>query len=82
MAYVTDWATPGTVTVEPYLGSPFVWADQNNAKVSDDVYTTCATGGIGAVYTKALYASNFTFGIPNGCIIVGVEAAFEKKRTT
>lgn len=67
--------SPGTMA-NVARGGATAWANVNNAKVSDDVYTTCA---MTASYGDLLRATNFGFSIPIGATITGVVVEVENK---
>jgi hypothetical protein len=75
----TAWKSPGTCANATRSGSIGDWPNPDNVKVSDDVYAMRALIGTG--YTNWLQATNFGFtasDIPEGSVIVGIEAKIEK----
>jgi len=66
---VIDDATVGTVS----------WSNPNNAKVSDNVYTTALGPGPFLTYSHYLKVTNFGFSIPVGAIISGILVEIEIK---
>lgn len=69
--------SPDTVVSEPPTDQP--WINPNNAKVDDDIYTSCgpvipSTAGS----SDNLYASNFGFQIPVGAQLEGITVTIKR----
>jgi len=70
--------SPGTVIDDSSVGT-VAWSDPDNAKVSDDIYTTAALGeGQTSCYLKV---TNFGFSIPSSATINGILVEVERKRS-
>jgi len=70
----TGWISPGTMA-EYARSSGAVWTDEDQAKTQNDDY---AESGIPKTeFSTYLGASNFSFGIPSGATIVGIETRYE-----
>ena len=65
--------SPGTAGVDTTVGT-FTWANPDNAKVLDSVYTEADSGGqaIGTYLSYYLKLSNFGFTLPDNAIITGI----------
>lgn len=70
----TGWKSPGTV--DAATGYDNSWVNPDNVKVSDNSYSTVASGSYFQT-TAMLYCTNFNFGIPAGNVVVGIEARVE-----
>ena len=71
--------SPGTCADDSAVGT-VAWSDPDNAKVSDNVYSTAV--GTNLFISHYLKATNFGFTIPTGSTINGVLVEVEKKGGT
>jgi hypothetical protein len=69
-------SAPGTMSNDTTVGT-VAWSVPNNAKVSDDTYTTAS--GSAVFVSNYLKATNFGFGIPTGARIDGIVVTVERK---
>jgi hypothetical protein len=68
--------SPGTTANVTYAGSSASWANTDNVKTSNDVYSTASlTTG----YSDYLYVSNFGFALPAGSVITSIKFKIEAK---
>lgn len=74
----TPATSPGTMASVDF-GALAAWDTPDNAKVSDDVYTTTFSTTSGGSATDYLEATNFGFSIPAGATINGILVEVEKK---
>ncbi|MDO8561604.1 MAG: hypothetical protein Q7S05_02135 [bacterium] len=72
--------SPGTMADDATVGT-VTWSSTDNAKVSDDAYSTnvITDGEGGGATTHYLKATNFGFSIPTGATINGILVEFEAK---
>ncbi len=70
---------PGTMADDSGIGTE-VWADPNNAKLSDDA-RSIAGPSEGTKITHYLKATNFGFGIPSDKSVTGIVMEYERKRS-
>lgn len=75
----TGAVSPGTMADDATIGT-VSWINPNNAKVSDNIYTTATNGAQVNATTHYLKATNFGFSVPTGATINGITAEFERKR--
>ena len=68
--------SPGTMADDATVGTA-AWTNPDNAKVSDNVYTTVGAGDTGI--SHYLKATNFGFSIPSGATIGGILVEIERK---
>ena len=73
----TAATSPGTMADDATVGT-VAWTNPNNAKVSDNIYSTIADQD-GDVTTHYLKATNFGFAIPTGATIDGIVVEIERK---
>jgi hypothetical protein len=69
--------SPGTVADDATVGTK-AWSTPNNAKTSNNVYTTAGFDG-GSLITQYLKATNFGFTIPTGVTINGIIVSIQNK---
>lgn len=67
---------PGTGTDDSSFGSD-VWTNPGNITLSDNSYATCSS--IDGNNTHYLKGSNYSFALPSGAIVVGIQVDIEKK---
>jgi len=72
----TGFNSPGTMATVGRLDDE-PWADPDNAKTSNNTYTTNAT--LKNDLSDYLRATNFTMGVPAGATIDGIEVEVERK---
>ena len=70
--------SPGTMASDGAVGDT-AWANPDNAKVSNDTYATCTTTAPLGDVPEYLKATNFSFSVPTGATITGVELQIERK---
>lgn len=75
----TGYRNPGTMADDSGVGT-LIWNNPDNAKTSDNVYTTAVGGRYGGI-SHYLKATNFGFSVPTGAIINGILVQFERKAT-
>lgn len=71
----TGWKSPASTATGVSGDDP--WSNHANAKASDDAYTTASVDGDSP--SEFLQAFDYSFGIPAGATIVGVEVRVERK---
>lgn len=74
----TGWVNPGTMM--HYEGSGDPWGNRDNAKTQNDVYASVSLGA--GKFSDWLAAQNFSFGIPAGSTINGIEARIDRYSST
>lgn len=75
----TGYRPPGTMADNSAVGS-LIWNNPNNAKTSNNVYTTAVGGRYGGI-SHYLKATNFGFSIPGDATINGIKVQYERKAT-
>lgn len=71
--------SPGTMADDASVGT-VAWINPDNAKVSDNVYTTFTVAtASGNIFSHYLVATNFGFSIPSDATIDGVVVEYEVK---
>lgn len=70
--------SPGTMADDASIGS-VIWGGPNNAKVSDNAYTSYLSAG--SDISHYIQATNFSFSIPAGATIDGITVEAEKSKT-
>lgn len=75
----TGYRNPGTMADDSSVGS-LIWNNPDNAKTSNNVYTTAVGGRYGGI-SHYLKATNFGFTVPAGAVINGILVQFERKAT-
>ncbi len=76
----TGYKSPGTVVSDSAVGTA-AWNIPNNAKISDNVYSTAVGGRYGAT-SHYLKSTNFGFSVPTGATIDGIIVQFERFANT
>lgn len=72
--------SPGTMADDTTVGT-IAWANPNNAKVSDSVYSVAGLD-VGPDISHYLKATNFGFAIPAGSVINGILVEIETRVNT
>jgi hypothetical protein len=71
----TGWISPGTATAE--AGGGANWASPSNILSSNNTYSYAVSAGDPINTTSYIQATNFSFTIPSGATINGVEVSIE-----
>ena len=74
----TNKNNPGTMLVVDG-GEDIAWLNPNNAKLSNNTYVTATTAGTPFQTIQSLKATNFSFAVPTGATINGIEVEIERK---
>ena len=69
--------SPGTMASDSSNGGDVAWTSVDNAKVSDNAYANCTS--VDTETTEYLKATNFSFAIPGGNNIDGIELIIERQ---
>lgn len=76
----TGWISPGTMASDSSSGGTRPWATPDNAKTSNDAWSTSAGMPSGG-FSYYLKATNFNMGVPAGATINGIKVQFERKKS-
>lgn len=74
----TGWKLPGTVVNNTSAGT-VSWINPGNAAVANDSNAAFASSTIAPSTSRYLIATNFSFGIPSGATIKGVEYRIRRR---
>ncbi len=73
----TGWKGTGTTTTDG--AEDKAWINPNNTQTSNDTYSTATTTAPLGDTVQSLKAVNFSFAVPTGATILGVEVNIERK---